>query len=64
MKDQGYGKGYQYDHDVVGGVSGQDYFPDDMPDRPVFYEPRDSGREAAIAERLTRWRKLRDSRRS
>ncbi|RKR03168.1 replication-associated recombination protein A [Maricaulis maris] len=63
MKDQGYGKGYEYDHDAVGGVSGQDYFPDDMPDRPVFYEPTDNGREAAIGERLARWRRLRGERR-
>tara|TARA_R110002072_G_scaffold92074_6_gene205152 strand:- start:1092 stop:2408 length:1317 start_codon:yes stop_codon:yes gene_type:complete len=59
MKDQGYGAGYQYDHDVEGGVSGQDYFPDGMGDRPVFYEPKDAGREAAISERLQRWRALR-----
>lgn len=63
MKDQGYGQGYEYDHDSEGGVSGQDYFPDDMPDRPVFYEPKDIGREAPIRERLTRWRELRARRR-
>lgn len=64
MKDQGYGKGYEYDHDAPGGVSGQDYFPETMADRPVLYTPKDSGREAAIAERLERWRALRDRRRS
>lgn len=63
MKEQGYGAGYEYDHDVEGGVSGQDYFPDDMPDRPVFYEPKDVGREAAIRERLARWRQVRSDRR-
>ena len=30
MKDLGYGKGYEYDHDSEEGVSGQDYFPDSM----------------------------------
>jgi putative ATPase len=64
MKAQGYGAGYEYDHDAEGGVSGQDYFPDEMTQRPVFYEPRPSGREAAIAERLERWRALRAQRRS
>ncbi|WP_417493614.1 replication-associated recombination protein A [Maricaulis sp.] len=59
MKDQGYGAGYQYDHDVEGGVSGQDYFPEEMRERPVFYEPKGAGREAAIGERLQRWRALR-----
>lgn len=63
MKEQGYGKGYEYDHDAPGGMSGQDYFPDAMKDRPRLYEPKDSGREAAIAERLERWRALRDKRR-
>ncbi len=63
MKEQGYGAGYEYDHDAAGGVSGQDYFPEDMPERPVFYEPRESGREAAIRERLERWRQLRAARR-
>lgn len=57
MKSEGYGKGYQYDHDVEGGVSGQNYFPEDM-ERPRFYEPKDVGREAAIRERLERWGKL------
>lgn len=64
MKEQGYGKGYEYDHDVPGGVSGQDYFPDAMKDRPRLYEPKDSGREAAITERLERWRAVRARRRS
>ena len=27
MKDQGYGDGYEYDHDAEGGFSGQNYFP-------------------------------------
>jgi putative ATPase len=63
MKEQGYGKGYEYDHDAEGGISGQDYFPDEMSDRPVFYEPKDAGREAQIRERLERWRRLRAERR-
>ncbi|WP_300531393.1 replication-associated recombination protein A [Maricaulis sp.] len=63
MKEQGYGAGYEYDHDVEGGVSGQDYFPEDMPDRPVFYDPKPVGREAAIKDRLDRWRALRETRR-
>jgi putative ATPase len=59
MKAEGYGDGYAYDHNVEGGVSGQDYFPDAMKDRPNFYEPTDRGREAAVGERLARWRELR-----
>ncbi len=58
MKDQGYGAGYQYDHDTEEGFSGQNFFPEDMA-RPVFYDPRGEGREAPIAERLARLARLR-----
>lgn len=61
MKDQGYGKGYAYDHDQEGSFSGQNYFPDGM-DREAFYEPKGMGREGPIAERLAKWRALRKSR--
>ena len=30
MKNLGYGKGYEYDHEAEEGFSGQNYFPDDM----------------------------------
>ena len=63
MKGEGYGKGYEYDHDARDGVSGQDYFPDEMKERPVFYQPKDGGREAQLKERLDRWRALREQRR-
>ena len=58
MNDQGYGSGYQYDHDTEEGFSGQDYFPDSMK-RPVFYDPKGAGREGPIAERLKRLQQLR-----
>ena len=61
MRELGYGKGYQYDHDAEEGFSGQNYFPDEM-ERRRFYEPRGQGREAAIKERLERWAALRDAR--
>jgi len=62
MKSEGYGEGYAYDHNAEGGFSGQDYFPDAMKDRPAFYAPTDRGREAAIGERLAKWRELRAKR--
>ena len=61
MKDQGYGKGYQYDHDAEGGFSGQNYFPDGMA-RPEFYTPKGQGREGPIAERLAKWKAWRKER--
>ncbi|MDP3594095.1 replication-associated recombination protein A, partial [Phenylobacterium sp.] len=54
MKDLGYGKGYAYDHDVEGGFSGQNYFPDGM-ERRKFYDPKGEGAEARTKERLDRW---------
>jgi len=59
MKDIGYGKNYDYDHNTEHGFSGQNYFPDGM-ERQSFYDPKGEGREAAIKERLERWAKLRD----
>jgi putative ATPase len=61
MKDLGYGKDYAYDHDVEGGFSGQNYFPDGM-ERRVFYAPKGEGAEARIKERLERWAALRRER--
>ncbi|AZS21918.1 MULTISPECIES: replication-associated recombination protein A [unclassified Caulobacter] len=54
MKSLGYGDGYAYDHDVEGGVSGQNYFPDGM-ERRRFYEPKPIGAEAKVRERLEAW---------
>ena len=42
LRDLGYGKGYEYDHDTDDAFSGQDYFPDDMP-RQTFYTPTRRG---------------------
>ena len=61
MKDLGYGKGYAYDHDVEGGFSGQNYFPEGMV-RQVFYKPKGEGVEARIKERLERWAQMRKDR--
>ncbi len=52
MKELGYGKGYQYDHDVDGGVAvGQTGFPDAMGER-VYYEPVERGLEIRLKEKL------------
>ncbi|MEM1091950.1 MAG: replication-associated recombination protein A [Pseudomonadota bacterium] len=61
MKEQGYGAGYQYDHDSPDTFSGQNYFPEGL-DRPVFYNPQGIGREKDIRARLERWRLLRKDR--
>jgi putative ATPase len=62
MKDVGYGKGYNYDHDTEEGFSGQNYFPDDMA-RRQFYAPVERGFEREIKKRLEYWEKLRQEKR-
>ena len=44
MKQIGYGKGYQYDHDAEGGFSGDNYWPEEMAPQ-TFYTPTDRGFE-------------------
>ncbi len=51
MKDQGYGDGYEYDHDAEGAFSGQNYFPDGMK-RGVYYQPVNRGFERELKKRL------------
>jgi putative ATPase len=56
-KRAGHGKGYEYSHDFPEGVSGQGFM-----ERPVtIYRPKAAGAESAIAERLARWRGLREA---
>jgi putative ATPase len=59
MKELGYGSGYQYDHDVAGGVAlDQTGFPDAMGER-MYYEPTEAGMEARLKEKLDRLRAAR-----
>ena len=61
MKDEGYGRGYAYDHDQEEAFSGQNYFPDALP-RQTFYDPPERGFEREIRKRLDYWAKLRKER--
>ncbi|MBO7147751.1 MAG: replication-associated recombination protein A [Lentisphaeria bacterium] len=58
MKELGFGKGYQYDHDLPDAFSGQNYFPEKMP-RHKFYNPPERGFEREIVKRLAYWDRLR-----
>jgi putative ATPase len=52
MKELGYGKGYQYDHDAEGGIAlDQTGFPDAMGER-VYYDPVPRGMELKLKEKL------------
>ena len=46
---------YLYSHDFAENVSGQDYLETNL----ELYVPQDSGAEAAIVERLAKWKNLR-----
>jgi putative ATPase len=61
MKNEGYGSGYEYDHDAPESFSGQDYFPEAL-GRRTFYDPPERGFEREIRKRLEYWAKLRKER--
>jgi putative ATPase len=54
-KRLGHGQGYLYSHEFPEAISGQEYLEKHL----ALYTPRTAGAEAAIAERLARWKKLR-----
>jgi putative ATPase len=61
MKTEGYGAGYEYDHNAENAFSGQDYFPEAM-ERQEFYQPTERGYEQRIRERMAKWERLRRER--
>ncbi|MEO0672186.1 MAG: replication-associated recombination protein A, partial [Pseudomonadota bacterium] len=61
MKSEGYGAGYDYDHNAEDAFSGADYFPDEMA-REAYYAPPERGFEREIGKRLAYWAKLRRER--
>ncbi len=61
MQAEGYGAGYDYDHNAPDAFSGQDYFPEEL-GRHTFYDPPERGFEREIRKRLDYWAKLRRER--
>ena len=61
MQEEGYGAGYDYDHDAPDAFSGQNYFPDEL-GRKTFYDPPERGFEREVRKRLEYWAKLRRER--
>jgi putative ATPase len=58
MKGEGYGDGYQYDHDVPDAFSGQEYFPEKL-GRQQFYHPVERGFERDLKKRMDYFARLR-----
>jgi putative ATPase len=59
MKQVGYGKGYQYAHDLESKVADMDCLPDNLRGRE-YYHPTAEGREKILAERLDEIRRKRE----
>jgi putative ATPase len=62
MKDIGYGKNYQYDHDSEDGFSGDNYWPEEIAPQ-TFYAPTDRGFEKRVRERMEWWEEQRKAKR-
>jgi putative ATPase len=62
MKQIGYGAGYHYDHNIEGGFSGDNYWPEGM-EPQTFYTPTERGQEKRIAERIAWWNEMREKQR-
>jgi putative ATPase len=54
MKEEGYGSGYEYDHDAPDAFSGQTYLPDALSGTRI-YDPPERGFEREIRKRLDFW---------
>ena len=51
MKNLGYGKGYQYAHDLEDKVADMDCLPDSLKGRK-YYQAQETGEEAEVKRRL------------
>jgi putative ATPase len=58
MKSEGYGKDYQYAHDVAGKVAAMECLPGSLRDRR-YYQPTQEGREKLLAQRMEEIARLR-----
>ena len=59
MKEQGYGKGYEYAHDTEEKLTHMQCMPDSLKDR-IYYHPTREGEEKKTAERLEEIRRFRE----
>ena len=58
MKEIGYGQGYQYAHEYKDGVTGQEYFPEELAGTS-YYKPSAVGREQRLADYLEQYKQFR-----
>ncbi|MHC4914874.1 MAG: replication-associated recombination protein A [Planctomycetota bacterium] len=63
MKELGYGRGYEYDHDAPASFSGQEHLPEEIRGRQ-FYRPGEFGFEREVRKRMEYWERLKRERRT
>ncbi len=63
MKDLGYGRGYEYDHEAPDSFSGQEHLPEEIRGRQ-FYRPGEFGFEREVRKRMEYWARLKRERRT
>ncbi len=61
LKDLGYGRDYQYAHDLPDKVAAMQCLPDELKDRR-YYRPTNQGRERQLAQRMEEIGRLREQR--
>ncbi len=63
MKNIGYGKGYQYAHDVEDKVADMECLPESLAGK-AYYLPTDQGFEARLRQRMEEIRRIKDKRKA
>ncbi len=63
MKNIGYGKGYQYAHDVEEKVADMECLPESLAGK-IYYRPTDQGFEARLRQRLEEIRRIKVQRKT
>ena len=63
MKNIGYGKGYQYAHDVEDKVADMECLPESLAGKS-YYRPTDQGFEARLRQRMEEIRRIKDQRKA
>jgi putative ATPase len=63
MKNIGYGKGYQYAHDVEDKVADMECLPESLAGK-TYYRPTDQGFEARLRQRMEEIRRIKNQRKS
>jgi putative ATPase len=60
MKELDYGKDYKYAHNYADAYVPQEYLPEEIKGQ-IFYQPRETGFEKTIKERISAWRQKKNN---